>query len=246
MDMDPKTVQSLEAGEPKFKSTVVKLAKALGVADFTTLLAPETDQPDGRGDTPKGDITLVFHIARSIVREAAIITLVARIAEEVDAKDDIYINDAVKNTISVHTTMSTHDALLVARAFVEGRLATRRVKLITLGLRAFDQPMNAELRGNTIILTSEHPKNVGPYFDTLFEFFTVLPWEKVIVNVAQMSFLTSGALECFIRLNKWAKRHGRKLFWSNVGEGYLADLFAITKLDKMFVVKGTLEDALRV
>ncbi len=78
------------------------------------------------------------------------------------------------------------------------------------------------------------------------ELFTLVEEDKrknLLLNFAAVGFLSSSALGKLITLDKKVKAHGGKLKLSNI-RPEIYEVFAITKLNKLFEIKEDEADAL--
>jgi anti-sigma B factor antagonist len=69
--------------------------------------------------------------------------------------------------------------------------------------------------------------------------------KKIVLNFADVEFLSSAALGKLIGFDKRVKQHGAELVLSNI-RPEIYEVFAITKLTKLFVIKDSEADALAV
>jgi anti-sigma B factor antagonist len=69
--------------------------------------------------------------------------------------------------------------------------------------------------------------------------------KKIILNFANVEFLSSAALGKLIGFDKRVKQHGAELILSNI-RPEIYEVFAITKLTKLFEIKDDEADALAV
>ena len=69
--------------------------------------------------------------------------------------------------------------------------------------------------------------------------------KKIILNFANVEFLSSAALGKLIKFEKGAKQRDAKLVLSNI-RPEIYEVFAITKLTKLFTIKDDEADALAV
>jgi anti-anti-sigma factor len=67
--------------------------------------------------------------------------------------------------------------------------------------------------------------------------------KKIILNFGNVEFLSSAALGKLIGFDKRAKQHGAELILSNI-RPEIYEVFAITKLTKLFIIKDDEADAL--
>jgi len=69
--------------------------------------------------------------------------------------------------------------------------------------------------------------------------------KKIVLNFANVEFLSSAALGKLIGFDKRVKQHGAELILSNI-RPEIYEVFAITKLTKLFEIKDDEADALAV
>jgi anti-anti-sigma factor len=69
--------------------------------------------------------------------------------------------------------------------------------------------------------------------------------KKIVLNFANVEFLSSAALGKLIGFDKRAKQHAAELILSNI-RPEIYEVFAITKLTKLFQIKDDEADALAV
>ena len=69
--------------------------------------------------------------------------------------------------------------------------------------------------------------------------------KKIVLNFANVEFLSSAALGKLIGFDKRVKQHGAELILSNI-RPEIYEVFAITKLTKLFQIKDDEADALAV
>jgi anti-sigma B factor antagonist len=67
--------------------------------------------------------------------------------------------------------------------------------------------------------------------------------KKIVLNFGNVEFLSSAALGKLIGFDKRVKQHGAELILSNI-RPEIYEVFAITKLTKLFVIKDDEADAL--
>jgi anti-sigma B factor antagonist len=77
----------------------------------------------------------------------------------------------------------------------------------------------------------------------LFQLVELDQRKKLVLNFSAVEFLSSAALGKLITLNKKAKAHGTQLKLSNI-RPEIYEVFAITKLNKLFDIKEDERDAL--
>lgn len=77
----------------------------------------------------------------------------------------------------------------------------------------------------------------------LFDLIEKESCSKLVVNFANVEFLSSAALGKLITFEKLAKRNNAQLMLTNIAPE-IFQVFAITNLDKLFKIKDTEADAL--
>ncbi len=77
----------------------------------------------------------------------------------------------------------------------------------------------------------------------LFELVEKDGRKRIVLNFATVEFLSSAALGKLITLNKKARTHGTELKLSNI-RPEIYEVFAITRLNKLFDIKDDQADAL--
>lgn len=77
----------------------------------------------------------------------------------------------------------------------------------------------------------------------LFQLVEAEGRKKIVLNFALVDFLSSAALGKLISLDKKVKTHGGKLRLCNIRRE-IYEVFAITKLNRLFDMKNDEEDAL--
>jgi len=132
IDMDPKTIQSMEAGNGKYHSTVLKVAKALGVEDFNEILLPDQREETLRWVKPSKTVRLIIDIARELFDESGVIEIVARIGKASETQDDMITYDVIKHSISIFIEMSQADAMRIISSFIGNRLQHHDITSITI------------------------------------------------------------------------------------------------------------------
>ena len=79
----------------------------------------------------------------------------------------------------------------------------------------------------------------------LFDLIETDQRNKIVLNFSNVQFLSSAALGKLITFDKKAKRAKAELIMTNISPE-IFQVFAITKLDKLFQIKDTEADALAV
>ena len=85
--------------------------------------------------------------------------------------------------------------------------------------------------------------NIQELGQELFDLVEQDERKRVVLNFSTVEFLSSAALGKLITLNKKARSHGCQLKLSNV-RPEIYEVFAITKLNKLFDIKEDETDAL--
>ena len=226
--MDPKTIQSMEAGQPKYKSTISRVAKALGVEEPEDLIIrhspPQTAPAPGTPTKGPKTVTLVFLLPRQAFDDAETITIVAKIARDAETTDDIIVDDIRIGSVSIFVEMTDDDATRVLNAFITSKLAAHGIESISIALYAFDQPVTEEIIGDVAIIrfTKRHAFGDDSTKTRHFvDFVLAQPWTKIILDCANLASSSTGALLYFSILSKKAKASGRKVLCCNVADGIL-------------------------
>jgi anti-sigma B factor antagonist len=89
------------------------------------------------------------------------------------------------------------------------------------------------------------PEAIQELGQELFDLLEKEKCSKLVVNFANVEFLSSAALGKLITFEKLAKRHHAELILTNIA-AEIFQVFAITNLDKLFQIKDTEADALAV
>ena len=89
------------------------------------------------------------------------------------------------------------------------------------------------------------PEAIQELGQELFDLIERDDRKKVVLNFANVEFLSSAALGKLITFEKKAKRKDAQLILSNISPE-IFQVFAITNLDKLFTIKNTEADALAV
>ena len=89
------------------------------------------------------------------------------------------------------------------------------------------------------------PEAIQELGDELFTLVDKDNRSKIVLNFANVEFLSSAALGKLITFEKKAKRNGAKLILSNIAPE-IYQVFTITNLDKLFTIKDNEADALAV
>ena len=85
--------------------------------------------------------------------------------------------------------------------------------------------------------------NIQELGQELFRLVEVDNCKKLLLNFAEVDFLSSAALGKLITLDKKAKKHGCILKLSNI-RPEIYEVFAITKLNRLFDIKNDQAEAL--
>ena len=89
------------------------------------------------------------------------------------------------------------------------------------------------------------PEAIQELGDELFTLVEKDNRQKIVLNFANVEFLSSAALGKLITFEKKTKKSGAKLILSNIAPE-IFQVFAITNLDKLFTIKDNEADALAV
>ncbi|MDZ4656435.1 MAG: STAS domain-containing protein [Bythopirellula sp.] len=89
------------------------------------------------------------------------------------------------------------------------------------------------------------PEAIQELGDELFTLVEKDNRQKIVLNFANVEFLSSAALGKLITFEKKTKKNGAKLILSNIAPE-IFQVFAITNLDKLFTIKDNEADALAV
>ncbi len=89
------------------------------------------------------------------------------------------------------------------------------------------------------------PEAIQQLGQELFDLVEKDNHKKLVVNFSNVEFLSSAALGKLITFEKLAKRHDANLILTNIAPE-IFQVFAITNLDKLFLIKDTEADALAV
>ena len=68
--------------------------------------------------------------------------------------------------------------------------------------------------------------------------------KKLLLNFRNVEYMSSAVLGMLVTLNKKIQMAGRKLVLCNI-DPQIREVFAITKLDKVFVIRGEEQEALQ-
>ena len=79
----------------------------------------------------------------------------------------------------------------------------------------------------------------------VFKEIAILPKNKVIINLQNVSYLNSTALGALLSANALFEKSGGKIVICNASD-YIVNIFSITKLTFIFTLYPTLEDAIKV
>jgi anti-sigma B factor antagonist len=89
------------------------------------------------------------------------------------------------------------------------------------------------------------PEAIQEMGEELFDLVDQGDRRKLVLNFANVEFLSSAALGKLITFEKKVKRNGAELILTNISPE-IYQVFTITNLDKLFQIKDTEADALAV
>ena len=89
------------------------------------------------------------------------------------------------------------------------------------------------------------PQAIQELGQELFDLIENDDRKKLVLNFANVEFLSSAALGKLITFEKKSKKQGAELILTNISPG-IFQVFAITNLDKLFQIKDSEADALAV
>jgi HSP20 family molecular chaperone IbpA/transcriptional regulator with XRE-family HTH domain len=149
---NPRTVLALEAGKPALKSSVAKVAKALGVAaeqlkpvphcivvpPTAPAPAPAGDPPAPAGDPPPAPLrrrrlVLVYDLSPAFLENAPEeIHFILKLAENAGTAGPVVVLDAEVGSIRLTLEVSDEDAMRIVNAFLAGKLSDDGLRCVTL------------------------------------------------------------------------------------------------------------------
>jgi anti-sigma B factor antagonist len=88
-------------------------------------------------------------------------------------------------------------------------------------------------------------QNIQVIGDQLFSLVDELGRKKLLLNFGNVEYMSSAALGKLITLNKKVQGAGGKLVLCNI-DANIREVFQITRLDKIFVIKGDEQEGLQV
>jgi anti-sigma B factor antagonist len=88
-------------------------------------------------------------------------------------------------------------------------------------------------------------QNIQVIGEQLFSLIDELGRKKILLNFGNVEYMSSAALGKLITLNKKVQGAGGKLVLCNI-DANIREVFEITRLDKLFVIKGDEQDGLQV
>jgi transcriptional regulator with XRE-family HTH domain len=133
-----KTILALEASKPKFKSTVLAVAKALHVApeDLEPTPSIVNVRPADALLQPlavQNTIEVTIRLSECNVDDPATLRIVLNIVDRAFTQDPIVIvNERPVNSVDIHLEMSEADGVRLTTAFVAGRLLEYRIDFIII------------------------------------------------------------------------------------------------------------------
>jgi HSP20 family molecular chaperone IbpA/DNA-binding XRE family transcriptional regulator len=139
----PRTVIALEAGKPALKSSIAKVAKALGIAPEELKPVPHCVVVPPTASAPAGDpptapprrrcLVLVCNLSPAFLENAPEeIHFVFKLAEEAGTTGPIVVLDAEAGSIRLTLEVSDEDAMRIASAFLAGKLSDHGLRSVTL------------------------------------------------------------------------------------------------------------------
>jgi transcriptional regulator with XRE-family HTH domain/anti-anti-sigma regulatory factor len=251
--MDPKTIQGMEEGRPKYKSTITRVAIALGLEGPDELILRESEPPPDQKSTantakPPRTVTLVFQLPREAFDDADIVTIVANISADAKTKDEIIVTDTKTGSVSIITEMSEDDALRIINAYVSGNLAHHNIGSILISMHAFDQPLTEEIIADVGVISftkaaqADNDDNESGHF---VEFVLAQECTKIVIDCARMPFISTGAILRLNTLRARAKALGRRVLLCNLDPVVFSDAFSNTGIDTLYEIHDDLASALR-
>jgi anti-sigma B factor antagonist len=88
-------------------------------------------------------------------------------------------------------------------------------------------------------------QNIQVIGEQLFSLIDELGRKKILLNFGNVEYMSSAALGKLITLNKKVQGASGKLVLCNI-DANIREVFEITRLDKLFVIKGDEQDGLQV
>jgi anti-sigma B factor antagonist len=88
-------------------------------------------------------------------------------------------------------------------------------------------------------------QNIQVIGEQLFSLVDELGRKKILLNFGNVEYMSSAALGKLITLNKKVQGAGGKLVLCNI-DANIREVFEITRLDKLFVIKGDEQEGLQV
>ncbi len=88
-------------------------------------------------------------------------------------------------------------------------------------------------------------QNIQVIGEQLFSLIDELNRKKLLLNFGNVEYMSSAALGKLITLNKKVQTAGGRLVLCNI-DPQIREVFEITKLDKLFVIRGDEQEALQV
>jgi HSP20 family molecular chaperone IbpA/transcriptional regulator with XRE-family HTH domain len=139
----PRTVIALEAGKPALKSSVAKVAKALGIAPEELKPVPHCVVVPPTAPAPAGDpppapprrrrLVLVYDLSPAFLENAPEeIHFILKLAEGAGTAGPVVVLDAEAGSIRLTLEVSDEDALRIVNAFLAGKLSDDKLRSVTL------------------------------------------------------------------------------------------------------------------
>jgi anti-sigma B factor antagonist len=111
------------------------------------------------------------------------------------------------------------------------------------------QRLEVEDRGDVTVVCLTDRKILGEQHilvveDELFKLVNGSGRTKLLLNFCNVEYMSSAVLGMLVRLNKNVQMAGGKLVLCNI-DSQIREVFAITKLDRLFVIRGDEQEALQ-
>jgi HSP20 family molecular chaperone IbpA/transcriptional regulator with XRE-family HTH domain len=138
-----RTVLAMETGKPTLKSSVSKVAKALGVAPEELKPVPHCVVVPPGASTPAGNpapaaprrrrLVLVYDLSPAFLENAPEeIHFILKLAEDAGTTGPILVLDGEEGSIRLTLEVSDEDALRIVNAFLAGKLSDDKLRSVTL------------------------------------------------------------------------------------------------------------------
>jgi transcriptional regulator with XRE-family HTH domain len=237
-DLDPKTIHAMEAGQGKFKSTIAKVAAALGITKPEELLSSD-QQPEVTAASSKC-FTVIIRLPKSTLDDADCVTIIAQISQDANAPGLKIVTDVIRKSVSIAVEMSEEDAIQITNAFLRGVLERHNIDYIETTLHAFGFPVLLMVWRHNTFLGFGDILCLDTERDNFLEFSKALQWSQLLINSRRIAFVTLGAMHRLLSLQLWAHQNGRRVVWYNVDE--VSEVLAMTKLDTIMDTRSDLGD----